>query len=147
MLHSKIILSGPNRRVKVVLHRLFLILKPMQNLVYYLLSIILILSALKILLLYLGKYCPGTSFTFFIILIIISSKILRLFALTFSFSCRKILLWSLIHICGGKLLSKEQGASFLIHLTNHHHQFQHHLYRHYGNHPNLHDHNFLKKQR
>ena len=35
MLHSKIILSDPNRRVKVVLHRLFLILKPMQNLGYY----------------------------------------------------------------------------------------------------------------
>lgn len=34
MLHSKIILSDPNRRVKVVLHRLFLILRPMQNLVY-----------------------------------------------------------------------------------------------------------------
>ena len=34
MLHSKIILSDPNRRVKVVLHRLFLILKPMQNLGY-----------------------------------------------------------------------------------------------------------------
>ena len=36
MLHSKIILSDPNRRVKVVLHRLFLILKPMQNLGYLL---------------------------------------------------------------------------------------------------------------
>ena len=36
MLHSKIILSDPNRRVKVVLHRLFLILKPMQNLGYIL---------------------------------------------------------------------------------------------------------------
>ena len=35
MLHSKIILSDPNRRVKVVLHRLFLILKPMQKMEYY----------------------------------------------------------------------------------------------------------------
>ena len=34
MLHSKTILSSPNRSPKVVLHRLFLILKPMQNLVY-----------------------------------------------------------------------------------------------------------------
>ena len=34
MLHSKIILSDPNRRVKVVLHRLFLILKPMQKMEY-----------------------------------------------------------------------------------------------------------------
>ena len=35
MLHLKIILSDPNRRVKVVLHWLFLILKPMQNLGYF----------------------------------------------------------------------------------------------------------------
>ena len=40
MLHSKIILSDPNRRVKVVLHRLFLILKPMQNLGYFFQSLL-----------------------------------------------------------------------------------------------------------